>query len=333
MTDRRPYVLAALLAAFSVVAGFILVDVLGTVFFAVTVAYLLFPLRERLVDRGLSAWWASAASTLAALGAGVLVTAPLGVVLFVRFQSIVELLALVPEQFAVELFGLRYVVTLEQVVALLTNLARSVVRTVAVAGPVLLVKLGLFVLLVFALVYHRHRTRRAILAVVPPDYRDVAAALNRRARETLFAIYVLQAATAVGTFLLALPFFTLLGYSFPVTLAVVAALLQFLPIVGPSLLLVGLAAYHVTTGDVASALVVLVGGGVLVAALPDLLVRPRLARETADLPGSLYFVGFTGGLLSLGAVGVIAGPLVVALVVELTALLSAELDPAAGGEQ
>jgi predicted PurR-regulated permease PerM len=63
-----------------------------------------------------------------------------------------------------------------------------------------------------------------------------------------------------------------------------------------------------------------------VAWLPDVLIRPRLARETADLPGSLYFVGFVGGLLTLGPVGIIAGPLAVALVVEMADHLSEELN-------
>jgi predicted PurR-regulated permease PerM len=304
----------------------ILVDVLGTVFFAVTVAYLLFPLRRRLVDRGLSEWVASVASTLIALGSGLLAIAPLVVVLFLRYENLLALIGLVPSEFTVAAFGFEYVVTLEQVIAALTGVARSAARTVVVAGPILAIKLGLFVLVVFGLVFHQGRLGRALLAVVPASYRDVADAMNRRARETLFAIYVLQAATAVGTFAVALPFFTLLGYSFPAALAVVAAVLQFLPIVGPSALLLGLAAYHLAAGEVILAVVALLGGGVLIAWLPDLVIRPRLARETADIAGTLYFVGFTGGLLSLGAVGVVAGPLAVALLVEVTALLSAELN-------
>lgn len=70
-------------------------------------------------------------------------------------------------------------------------------------------------------------------------------------------------------------------------------------------------------------------GGVgffLVAWLPDVLIRPRLARGAANLPGTLYFAGFTGGLLTLGPIGVIAGPLAVALLAEATALLAAELN-------
>ena len=76
----------------------------------------------------------------------------------------------------------------------------------------------------------------------------------------------------------------------------------------------------------AAAMLADVLGGLLVAWLPDLVIRPRLARETADLPGSLYFVGFVAGLLTLGPIGVIAGPLAVALVVEIGGLLTDEFN-------
>jgi predicted PurR-regulated permease PerM len=36
---------------------------------------------------------------------------------------------------------------------------------------------------------------------------------------------------------------------------------------------------------------------------------------------SLYFVGFVGGVLTLGAIGIIAGPLIVAILVEVVELL------------
>jgi predicted PurR-regulated permease PerM len=187
-------------------------------------------------------------------------------------------------------------------------------------------------MVVFALLSRTAETHRALIALVPHAYRDVVRALSRRTRATLFAIYVLQAATAAGTFAIALVLFYLLGYPYFLTLAVLSAILQFLPVVGPSLLIALLAVAHLLAGDPAAAALVFVGGAVLVAWLPDVLIRPRLARETADLPGSLYFVGFVGGLLTLGPVGIIAGPLAVALVVEMADHLSEELNEVAVSE-
>jgi predicted PurR-regulated permease PerM len=333
VAETRRYVLGGVFALLSLVAAALLWRVLGTVFFAVTVAYLLLPVRRRLVARGTARFWASLGATLGAFLAVLVVISPLVVALVLRFDALLALVNLVPDVIHVELFGLVYEATLEQVVDVATAYLRAAARAVATSMPVLLVKFTLFAFLVFSLLYHEESARRAAIAVVPPSYRDAAHALNDRIRETLFAIYVLQAATAVGTFVLAAPVFYLFGYDYAITLATVAAVLQFVPVVGPSFLLAGLAGYELLVGDPVRAALVAVVGGFVVAWLPDVLIRPRLAQETADIPGSLYFVGFFGGLLTLGPVGIVAGPLAVALVVESANLLSAELNTVAVEEE
>ncbi|KTG30241.1 AI-2E family transporter [Haloferax profundi] len=326
MSNSRLYVLGGVLALFSLLAAFILLDVLATVFFAITVAYLLIPLRRRLEVRGVSRWGGSAIATVvAAVGASV-VLAPLFVIFFLRLNDLFVLASLLPESLSFEVLGMAYEVTLDEALTVLFSLIRSIGRSVATAAPVVLIKLTLFGFLVFSLVLGGDSVGQTLLALVPVEYHDVATSLNTRARETLFAIYVLQAATAVGTFFIAFAVFSVLGYDFVITLATVAAILQFIPIVGPSFLLALMALYHVAVSDFVAAILVVVVGGFAIAWLPDILIRPRLARETADLPGSLYFVGFVGGLLSLGPVGIIAGPLVVALLAESVSLLGDELD-------
>jgi len=208
----------------------------------------------------------------------------------------------------------------------LTQELTAVGRSIAAGLPVLLIKLVLFVLLVFSLLHNQRNIRAATIAIVPPAYRDIAAALHTRARETLFALYVLQAATALATFLLAVPVFFLLGYNSPIVLATVAGILQFVPVAGPSLLILALVVGQLVAGDILGALLVALFGGTLIVALPDAVIRPRLASKTADISSSLYFIGFVGGLLSLGALGIIVGPLVVALLVEAAALVSQEFD-------
>jgi predicted PurR-regulated permease PerM len=319
-------VLGGALVVAAVLAAAILADVIWTVFFAVTVAYLLLPLRRWLVGRGLAPWWASAVATGTAFLASVAAAAPLAIVLFVRLESLLGALSEIPREVTVELFGFAYTVTFEGALAVVQQFATSLATTALTVAPVLLIKFTLFALLVFSILFNEERVREAIVAVTPRGYRNVLRRLDRRTRETLFAIYVLQAATAAGTFLIAVPVFYLLGYEVPVTLATVAGVLQFIPIVGPSFLLVGLAAFHVAISETAKAVVVLAVGGALIAWLPDVLIRPRLADATAHLPGGLYFTGFVGGLLTLGPVGVIAGPLVVALVLELGGILSSELN-------
>ncbi|WP_338740187.1 AI-2E family transporter [Haloplanus salilacus] len=326
MTLERRHVLGAVFVLAVVGTAVLVADVLATVFFAVTVAYLLVPLHEELTSRGLSTWWASIAATAAAALAVVALAVPLLLVVVGRLDEILAILSSLPPTLTVDLYGFSATVTLSEARAMVLGYGRSLARSVAVVGPVLALKLTVFVMLVFALLSRTADADRAAIALVPQGYRDLARGLGRRTRATLFGIYVLQAATAAGTFVIAAVFFFLLGYPYVLTLAVVAAILQFVPVIGPSVLLVVLAAGHVIAGDLVQASMVLVPGLVLIAWLPDVLIRPRLARETADLPGSLYFVGFVGGLLTLGPVGVIAGPLAVALAVESAERLSAELN-------
>jgi predicted PurR-regulated permease PerM len=323
--DRR-YVLGVLFGLLALTAAVLLAGVLATVFFAVTVAYLLVPLREELTQRGLSPWRASLVSTATAVVAVSLLALPFGIVVVGRLDAIIAFLAALPPTVSVELYGFSATVTLADARSVAVAFGRQLARTSVLAAPVLALKLTVFVMVVFALLSRTAETHRAMIAVVPHGYRDVVRALARRARSTLFAIYVLQAATAAGTFVVALALFFALGYPYYLTLAVVSAVLQFLPVVGPSLLIGLLAVAHLVVGDPAQAALVAVLGGFFVAWLPDVLIRPRLARETANLPGSLYFVGFVGGLLTLGPVGIIAGPLAVALVIEMGGILSTELN-------
>ena len=326
MSARRQWVLAGLLALLGLLAAAVLFDVLGTVFFAITVAYVLVPVHERLVRRGIPPWWASAVATAIAFLSVAVLFASFGFLLYRRRGELLQFLLSLPESVTLDAFGFTYTIDATVLLAVTEEYVQEVAFSLARLAPVLAIKGTLFALLVFALLIQRQQARRALLAPIPPAYRGVAAALHERTRETLFAIYVLQAATAVATFLVALPVFYGLGYGFVFTLALVAGFLQFLPIVGPSFLVAALALYRLAEGDVTAAALTLVLGGTVVGWLPDAVIRTRLARETAHLPGSLYFIGFTGGLLSVGPIGFIAGPLVVALLVEATELLAAEVN-------
>lgn len=316
--------LAALTAA-------VLWEVLGTVFFGITVVYVAAPLYRLLVDRGLAPWWASAVTTVAVFASAVALVAPFGVVLYQRRGDIVATLDSLPEEITVAVGGFEYVLVTGDLFTEASSFLREIAFGVAASTPVLALKVTLLGIVVFALLVRKEATGRALVAAVPAQHRRIVGRLNERLRETLLAIYVLQAATALGTFVIAFPLFALLGYPFPFVLAVSAGLLQFLPIVGPSVLVALLAVADLLAGDVPGALLVGVAGWFFVAFLPDLVIRPRLAERTAHIPGSLYFIGFTGGLLTMGPVGIIAGPVVVALLHEALAMLAEETAVDTGG--
>jgi len=324
--SRRLYVLGGVLTAVATLATVILFEVLGTVFFALSVAYLLVPLRRRLRNRGASRITATVAVTALAVAGVLALFGPLAYLLIIRFSEFSALIASLPESVMLSAGGFSYELVVAELFGSITQELGAVGRSIAAGLPVLLLKLVLFVLLVFSLLHNQRNIRAATIAIVPPAYRDIATALHTRARETLFALYVLQAATALATFVIAVPVFFAFGYSSPVILATVAGILQFVPVAGPSLLILTLVGSHVVTGDLLGALSIAVVGGALIVAIPDAVIRPRLASRTAELSSSLYFIGFVGGLLSLGALGIIVGPLVVALLVESASLVADEFE-------
>jgi predicted PurR-regulated permease PerM len=326
---RRRYALLGLLVGIAAVAAVVLWAVVGTVFFAVTVAYVLSPVRNRLVRRGFSRKMAAAVVAAGTFGVVLGTVLAGGFALYRRREELMSLLGEIPDAVTLAAGGVSYTVP----TSVLLDPARAFLAGLAVdlaaAAPVAALKLFLFAVLLFGLLLDPGAAGRAILGVVPPTYHDIAFAYDERVRQTLYGIYVLQAATAFATTVVALVVFVGLGYRAAFTLAVVAGLLQFVPVVGPSVLLVVLAAVDVVNGQTTRAIVVLVVGGALIGAAPDAVIRPRLASYAAHLPTSLYFIGFVGGVLTVGAIGFIAGPLAVALVVETVVLLS-EAAPGSG---
>ncbi|MDF9747399.1 AI-2E family transporter [Natrinema salsiterrestre] len=323
---RRRYVLAGIVVALGIVTGGILLEVLGTILFALTVAYVLLPVQGWLVRRGLSEWTGALAATLLGFVSAIAVFAPIVVALSFRFEQVLEAVEALPREVTITVLEVAYTIEAGEVQTMAVDYLSDAATTFALALPVLAIKFALFVVLLFGVLLKGDEAGRAAVAPIPHGYRDVVYALATRARETLYAIYVLQVATSIATLAVAYPLFWILGYEAALTLAIVAAVLQFVPIIGPSMLIAPIALYHVAAGDLVAAVLMGVLGLSLVAWLPDIAVRPRLARRSAGLPGSLYFVGFTGGLFTLGPIGVVVGPLLVAVFVEAVDLLADEVN-------
>ncbi|PHQ45936.1 AI-2E family transporter [Halorubrum sp. C3] len=334
MVLTRQRLLAVLLVVLATLAAAVLAEVLRTVVFAVTVAYVLYPVRQQLVSHGLSRRIACAATTAIAFLGATLLVAPLLYALYRRRSQLIAILERIPDAVPISLGGFETVVEIAPFVAAAEAFIRDVALAVAGAAPVLVLQLVVFTFLVYGILYRPGAVGTAVFGVVPAEYHDIPARLHKRTRETLYSIYVLQAATAAGTFVLALAVFRVLGYGSPVLLAVIAGILQFIPVVGPSVLVVALGAGDLLVGETARAVAVLVIGLVVVAFVPDAVIRTRLAGWAGKISPGLYFVGFVGGILTLGAVGVIVGPLVVSLLLEVIDMLSEDgaSSEAVGGE-
>lgn len=147
------------------------------------------------------------------------------------------------------------------------------------------------------------RHTRALVA----EFRDV----GRRA-------FVGSVTTAIVQGVLAGIGFVIFGVPQPVTWAALLAVLSFVPVIGVPLVWVPAAVWLLTTGHLARAILLTAWCLVLVMAMNDYVIRPRLVGRGGDGAGAhplLMLVGLLGGISVFGIAGVIVGPVIVALFV------------------
>lgn len=140
-TSRRRYVLTGLLAVVGLLTVGILWEVVQVVFFAITVAYVLYPTRMRLVDRGISARVASAVTTVAAFVGLVLILLPIVWTVVRRRHDLVAIFQGLPAELPIEVMGFEYVVDVAGLVTATSAFLRDVAITVATDAFVLLLQL------------------------------------------------------------------------------------------------------------------------------------------------------------------------------------------------
>ncbi|WP_049980342.1 AI-2E family transporter [Halolamina rubra] len=300
----------------------VLAEVLYTVVFAITVAYTLFPFRQGLVERGYSRRVATAAVTGVAGTVMVGAVVPVAYVLYRRRSTLLDLVRTLPETIPIVVGEFSYVIRTTPLIAAAGDLLRGAAISVAGAATVLSLKALLFAIVVYGLLARPGSVRTVAVGLAPPTVHGALERYHERIRATLVGIYVVQAATAAATSVAAYAVFALLGYDAAITLAIVAGVLQFVPVIGPSVVIATLAAVDLVAGNAPRATTLLIVGLVVVGFLPDAVIRPKLAAAAGELPITLYFVGFVGGVLTIGPLGFVLGPLAVGLLVETVQLLS-----------
>lgn len=174
------------------------------------------------------------------------------------------------------------------------------------------------VLVVFTLFYFFRdgaAIRRATYDVIPLESaqaRDIASRTREVIGATVYGVLLISAIQGLlGTFI-----FSVLGLPSPLLWGVVMFFLSMIPMAGAFLVWVPAALYLALTGAYVQALV-LVGFGVLVIGSIDNFLSPRLVGKRARLHELLIFFSVLGGIQVFGVLGVVAGPVVVALTLAL----------------
>ncbi len=204
----------------------------------------------------------------------------------------------------------------------------QIVRTVAGATTHAMSGAAVFVVTAYVRLAHGHELYAWVERHAPIDARHLARIASAFS-ETGRGLFIGAGGAALAQSSIATIAYAALGVPHAFVLGVLTFLAALIPGIGTGLVWVPVAAGLALTGRTSAAVVVCVVGLGLVGTIDNVL-KPVLARYgRLDLPASVVFVSMLGGLLVVGAGGILLGPIVVRLAKELVVIAREEREAAA----
>ena len=162
------------------------------------------------------------------------------------------------------------------------------------------------------------------MELIPMAPQNKTSVLNRL-QVTLYAVIrgVLVVALLQGV--LAGGGFAVLGVPFPILLGLLTTIFAVIPFIGPASIWGPVSIGLAINGDMQTSFLVFLWGA-LVISVVDNFVRPMLISKDAKIPVLLLFFGIFGGLITYGAVGLLLGPVTIALLLAFINIYRREYD-------
>ena len=154
-----------------------------------------------------------------------------------------------------------------------------------------------------------------IIDALPVQMCDSVDKITGMVTNTMYAIYIVSVEIAILTFVISSPLYYLLGYPASLQLAIMSGLSMFIPIVGPLMVLVFLVLYNLSTGNINGVLIAIFIIYPLVLWLPGSYIRSKLMGKRVGIHPVIMMIGILGGISVMGMIGLIIGPLFIALLV------------------
>jgi predicted PurR-regulated permease PerM len=152
--------------------------------------------------------------------------------------------------------------------------------------------------------------------------------LLREFKKTSFAVIMSTVVTAAIQAVAALGGYFIARVPHPIFFAGVTFFVAFIPAVGAGAVCLAAALLLYVTGHPYAALFLALWG-LLVVGLVDNLAKPLLIKAGMEMRGAIVFFALVGGIGAFGAVGLLVGPLVVALFLALLRMYERDFKPAA----
>lgn len=311
----------------------------GPILWAFLLAFLLSPLNEALVRRlrgrrGLAALLLTVAGTLLIVMPAALVAVAFAnqagemigrlqeLAEHYHFSRMSDVLSVPVLQGAIERLGTYVPVTAEQVQGWLVQTGESVLRTIVLASGALFAgALGAvmgFVLTLFLLFFFLRdgqRMARRAVHLIPLDASRKALLVEHLSTVTRAVVLgTLLTSVAQGT-LLGVGFF-IAGLPSAVVFGVLTAIASLVPLVGTALVWLPTVVVLFAQGRPGLAVFVLLWS-VLLVGMIDNVLKPMVVSGRARIATLPIFLGLLGGLSAFGAIGMVMGPVIVALVIAL----------------
>ena len=118
--------------------------------------------------------------------------------------------------------------------------------------------------------------------------------------------------------------FWISGVPEPIVFGVATMIASFVPVVGTLLVIIPTGVVLALTGHPTTAVIELAWGLLVVIAVTDYVIRPRLVRGAADVPPLVTFASLYGGVEVFGLEGLLVGPMVMAVAITVLRLYGAE---------
>ncbi len=311
--------LLILVAIFGFLAFLILRPYLNYIFFAAIITFVSYPLykklRSKLKSRILSASILLVCMLLILVIPSLFVTLKL----FAQAKEIfVNLQAAQLENFAEKISSLTGVDVRENIVNLSSNIISYTVSNIfKITRAVANIIIGLFILMftMFYLYVDGEKITAEIKRLIPLSrkYQDH---LINRTYNVMQALLLGIFATAFIQGLFGGIGFFLFGISNAVFWGFVMTFFSLIPFLGPHFIYIPASLFLMYKGNMWAGIGLLVYGIIIVSNL-DNVIRPKIVRIKARIHPLIVILGVIGGIALMGIVGMVLGPLILALFLEL----------------
>lgn len=140
--------------------------------------------------------------------------------------------------------------------------------------------------------------------------------LSKQAKDVIVSTIYGGVAVAVAQGIVGALGFISVGMSSPALWGLATAITSFIPFIGSHIVWVPMCLYLLVTGHILK-VVILAAFGVFGIGLVDNVIRPLFIRGRARLSFLLTFFAVLGGIEAFGLIGIIVGPLIMALYISL----------------